>query len=40
MGEDSNFTFGELEVSALTSQLDPLSEYFIRKLEESGLLDI
>jgi hypothetical protein len=40
IGGDLNFTLGASKVWGPTTQLDPLSSYFIRKLEETSLLDI
>jgi hypothetical protein len=37
---DFNSTLGESKFWVPTAQLEPLSSYFIRKLEENGLLDI
>jgi hypothetical protein len=39
-GGDLNFTLGASKVWGIVTQLDPLSRYFIRKLEETCLLDI
>jgi hypothetical protein len=40
IGEDLNFTLRAPEVWGSIAQLDPLSGYFITKLEKTGFLDI
>jgi hypothetical protein len=40
IGGDLNFTLGASEIWGLATQIDCLQGYFLRKLEEVGLLDI
>jgi hypothetical protein len=37
---DLNFTLGDYEILGPTTQKDPISDFFIEKLDEAGLFDI
>jgi hypothetical protein len=40
IGGDLNFTLGDYEIWGPSTQKDPLSDFFIQKLDEAGLFDI
>jgi hypothetical protein len=40
VGGDLNFTLGASKIWGPTTQVDCLASYFIKKLEEVGLLDV
>jgi hypothetical protein len=40
LGGDLNFSVGRVEVWGQVAKVDPLSDYFIQKLEDKGLIDV